>query len=72
MLSQDNTVSPLHARLQLQGNAWWLADCDSDNGTFLLVEDAGRRVAIGDVFRMAHCELQFFARPVGTNQVGVG
>jgi len=60
VLERDHTVSSLHARLQLHANAWWLIDCDSANGTYMLVEDGGRRVAVGDVFRIARCELQVY------------
>ena len=42
---------------------WWLIDCDSANGTYLLVEDAGRPIEMGDMFRIARCEVQLFAVP---------
>ena len=63
VLTQDRTVSSLHARLQFFGNEWWLIDCDSANGTYLLVEDAGRPIEMGDMFRIARCEVQLFAVP---------
>lgn len=62
-LPQDESVSPMHARLQLFSNAWWLSDCASENGTWLLVEDAGRPFDLGDRFRAARCEMQLFGLP---------
>jgi len=62
-LPQDESVSPLHARLQLFSNAWWLSDCASENGTWLLVEDAGRPFDLGDRFRAARCEMQLLGLP---------
>ena len=71
VLTQDRTVSSLHARLQFFGNEWWLIDCDSANGTYLLVEDAGRPIEMGDMFRIARCEVQLFAVPThGAPPVG--
>ena len=57
----DKSVSPLHAQLTFHDNAWWLNDEGSTTGTHLLVEDAGRAVGIGDVFRIARTELQLLA-----------
>jgi hypothetical protein len=31
--------------------------------TYLLVEDAGRPIEMGDMFRIARCEVQLFAVP---------
>ena len=48
-----------------------LIDCDSANGTYLLVEDAGRPIEMGDMFRIARCEVQLFAVPThGAPPVG--
>ena len=44
VLEKDTTVSPLHAQLVYLHGEWWLADCQSEHGTFLLVEDAGSKV----------------------------
>ena len=64
---RDRAAAPArgrgHARLQFFGNEWWLIDCDSANGTYLLVEDAGRPIEMGDMFRIARCEVQLFAVP---------
>jgi hypothetical protein len=60
---EGGAPSSLHARLQFFGNEWWLIDCDSANGTYLLVEDAGRPIEMGDMFRIARCEVQLFAVP---------
>ena len=59
----DVAVPRGDARLQFFGNEWWLIDCDSANGTYLLVEDAGRPIEMGDMFRIARCEVQLFAVP---------
>ena len=40
-------------------------------GTYLLVEDAGRPIEMGDMFRIARCEVQLFAVPThGAPPVG--
>ena len=62
-LPTDTTVSPLHARLTFHDNTWWLSDAGSATGTHLLIEDRGRRVACGDVFRIARSEIQISAVP---------
>ena len=62
-LPVDESVSATHASLRFRGNAWWLADMGSTAGTYLLVEDQGRAVDVGDVYRIAKTELQFFAVP---------
>ena len=62
-LPQDERVSPLHARLQMHASGWWLIDCDSQNGTWMLVEDKGRMLELGDSFRAARTEMQLFGRP---------
>lgn len=62
-LKQDLSVSALHVRIDLREQFWCLRDCDSGCGTFLLVEDAGCSVNMGDVFRMARCEVQVLAVP---------
>ena len=46
--------------------AWWLADLGSATGTHLLVEDRGRPVAVGDVYRIAKTEITFLAVPAAT------
>ena len=56
----DSSVSELHAHLRFYDNAWWLMDAGSAAGTYLLVEDRGRTVAVGDVYRIARTEVQFF------------
>ena len=39
--------------------------------TYLLVEDAGRPIEMGDMFRIARCEVQLFAVPThGAPPVG--
>ena len=42
--------------------AWYLADCASSAGTFLLIPDAGSRVDIGDVVRIGKTEINFFVQ----------
>ena len=61
-LRNDRTVSPLHARINCVRGAWYLADCASSAGTFLLIPDAGSRVDIGDVVRIGKTEINFFVQ----------
>ncbi len=61
-LRYDRTVSPLHARINCVRGAWYLADCASSAGTFLLIPDAGSRVDIGDVVRIGKTEINFFVQ----------
>jgi len=61
LLNTDTTVSSLHAQIVYVHGAWWLLDNQSGRGTFLLVEDEGAAIQLGDVFRVARTELQVVA-----------
>ena len=44
---------------------------DGGGATYLLVEDEGRPIEMGDMFRIARCEVQLFAVPThGAPPVG--
>ena len=60
-LDKDGSVSSLHAELSFHDNCWWISDCGSAAGTYLLIEDRGRSASVGDVIRIARTELQLFA-----------
>ena len=68
----DRQISALHATLRFHHNRWWLSDAGSATGTFVLVEDAGRPVHVGDVYRIARTELQVFAIPHGYDKPWFG
>jgi hypothetical protein len=60
-LLKDGSVSEIHAALSFVNNEWMLADAGSATGTFLLVEDVGQPVDVGDVYRIARTEVQMLA-----------
>uniref|UniRef100_A0A7S4C055 FHA domain-containing protein n=1 Tax=Chrysotila carterae TaxID=13221 RepID=A0A7S4C055_CHRCT len=60
----DRTVSPLHARINHVDGRWFLSDCGSRSGTFLLLPDEGHGIDIGDVLRICSTEVVFLVQPV--------
>ena len=57
----DWTVSSLHARISYAADdgGWYLADCGSAGGTFIVLPDAGMRVDAGDLLRIGKTEIVF-------------
>ena len=57
-----DTHGPADHRIDVTEFGWYLADCASSAGTFLLIPDAGSRVDIGDVVRIGKTEINFFVQ----------
>ena len=64
-MASDWTVSSLHVRINHADGAWYLSDCGSAGGTFLLLPDAGMRVDAGDLVRIGKTEIIFLMQRAG-------
>ena len=59
-LGDDANVSRLHAKIQAEGDAWFVVDNDSRNGTLMNGKPVrSSPLRDGDVLRISTCELQF-------------
>ncbi|WP_426991940.1 FHA domain-containing protein [Methylomonas sp. CM2] len=66
-------VSLVHAAISKQGDAWWLEDMNSTNGTYLNGKkiEGRQRLQFGDVITLGKHELKFVAQPNAANS-GIG
>ena len=53
----------MHARISHVEGDWFLTDCESSAGTFLVIPDSGTRVDIGDSVRIGKTEIVFLMQP---------
>jgi len=61
VLPEEGFASAHHARVEARGDAAWVVDLESTNGTFVNDEriEGRRRLSDGDVVRIGHTELRF-------------
>lgn len=61
VLTGEGFASARHARVEIRGDAAWIVDLGSTNGTFVNDERIAerRRLGHGDVVRIGHTELRF-------------
>src|SRR5205823_776259 len=65
----DDYVSRCHARFDLEGEALWLTDVGSSNGTFINDLQVQRmRVRAGDRIQIGGCVFQYRDRPTAVLQ----
>ena len=62
-LHADLNVSSMHAHISHSAGEWYLADCGSAAGTFLLIPDGGMRIDAGDCVRIGKTEITFYMQP---------
>ena len=54
----------MHARISHVEGEWFISDCESAGGTFLVIPDCGLRVDVGDSVRIGKTEIVFLMQPL--------